>query len=70
MSKLAPTAYKPEARSAHWDKFIMEALPDREIRDFFQRFMGYALQGGQEAKAFGIVTGMRLRPSTTTTGFL
>ena len=57
ITKLAPTAYKPEARCAHWDKFIMEALPDREIRDFFQRLMGYALQGGQEAKAFGIVTG-------------
>jgi putative DNA primase/helicase len=57
ITKVAPTPYEPGARCERWERFLEEVLPDPEVRAFFQRLMGYALQGGQAEKAFGIVHG-------------
>lgn len=57
LSKVAPTDYVPGARCEVFERFLARVLPDPEVRDYFQRLMGYALQGGQEAKCFALVVG-------------
>ncbi len=57
ITKMAPTDYDPGARCEHWERFLEEVLPDVEVRRFFQRLMGYTLQGRQDEKVFAIVHG-------------
>jgi putative DNA primase/helicase len=57
ITKLAPTEYHAGARCPLWERFLGEVLPDASVRAAFQRFVGYALAGGQGAKAFAIVIG-------------
>lgn len=42
---LAPVAYDPHALCPTWDNFIAWALPDDDVRSWFQRFIGYCLTG-------------------------
>ena len=57
ITKIAPASYLPDARRERWDRFLEEVLPNEELRRFFQVAMGYAMQGGQEAKVFFVVHG-------------
>ena len=57
LSKIAPTDHEPGARCPVWESFLERVLPDPDVRACFQRLMGYGLQGGQEAKCFGVVVG-------------
>ena len=57
ITKISPASYRREAGCARWDRFLVEVLPDDELRRFFQKVMGYSMQGGQEAKAFVVVYG-------------
>ena len=44
-TKLAPTRYVADAEAPRFMRFLEEALPDPELRDFLQRLCGYALTG-------------------------
>lgn len=44
-TKLAPTRYVAGAEAPRFMRFLAEALPDPELRDFLQRLCGYALTG-------------------------
>ena len=44
-TKLAPTRYVAGAEAPRFMRFLEEALPDPELRDFLQRLCGYALTG-------------------------
>ncbi len=58
-TKIASVPYVPEARCDRWKRALEKSLPDPEMRAFFQRVMGYALQGGQEEKRFVLIHGPR-----------
>lgn len=44
-TKLAPVTYDPFARAPLFMQTLDQALPDVEVREFFQRCIGYALTG-------------------------
>jgi putative DNA primase/helicase len=55
ITKLAPVAYDPDARSDLWQRFLNEATgADRELQEFLQRAVGYSLTGdvGEEKLFF------------------
>ena len=43
--KLASTEYSPDAHAPLFERTLEQALPDPEVRAFFQRAIGYALTG-------------------------
>nr|WP_278502887.1 phage/plasmid primase, P4 family [Brucella intermedia] len=45
ISKLAPFDWSPSAAAQEFDSFLKRVQPDREIREFLQRFCGYCLLG-------------------------
>jgi putative DNA primase/helicase len=46
LTKLSPVAYRREARSDAWDRFVMRIMnEDRELVEFVQRAAGYSLTG-------------------------
>lgn len=45
ITKRSPVAWDEDARAPSWEAFLAEAQPERAIRDFLQRLMGYCLTG-------------------------
>jgi putative DNA primase/helicase len=45
LTKLAPVNFDPAATCSVWEKFLLEVLPDPELRRFVQRGVGYSLSG-------------------------
>jgi len=43
VTKLVPVAYDPEARAPMWDAFLQRIQPDKEMRDFLQRWFGLSM---------------------------
>ncbi|MCI0371377.1 MAG: phage/plasmid primase, P4 family, partial [candidate division NC10 bacterium] len=68
VTRVTAAAYRPGAQCPLWDAFLLEVLPDPEVRAFFRRLMGYALLGRQRAKAFAIVYGEHDGGKTTALG--
>jgi putative DNA primase/helicase len=44
-AKISPVVYDPNAKCPLWEKFMAEAVPNENIRNFLQRFAGYTLTG-------------------------
>ena len=44
-TKIAHVEYDPEAKAPLWDKFLEDILPDKDVRDFLKRAVGYSLTG-------------------------
>jgi putative DNA primase/helicase len=49
--------YDPDARAHQWEKFLEQALPDKEMRDYVQRCLGYTLLGNPSERAMFVVYG-------------
>lgn len=45
ITKLAPVDFDVTAQAPRWERFLEEALPDAAVREYVQRFIGYALTG-------------------------
>ncbi|WP_092800257.1 DNA primase family protein [Rhodococcus globerulus] len=45
ITKVTRAAYRPEARSVVWERFLESSLPDSGVRKFLQFYAGYALSG-------------------------
>jgi len=45
LTRLAPVAFDPEARSEEWERVLAHALPDDALRAYFARVAGYSLGG-------------------------
>ena len=45
VTKLAPVTFDPAAEAPVWEAFFRSSLPDQDVREFMQRFIGYALTG-------------------------
>src|SRR5258706_5993433 len=58
ITKVAPRAFDPDARSAVWEQFLADVfLGDAEMIDFMQRTIGYTLTGSTQEHAFYIAWG-------------
>lgn len=65
ITKLAPVAYDPEARSDLWEKYLDDALDGDELRAFVQRAAGYSITGDtSEEKAFLVISPTRCGKGT------
>jgi putative DNA primase/helicase len=59
ITKVAPVEYDKDARCPHFDVAVKRFLPIEPVRDFVQRFHGYALTGmvGEQCFVFSYGTG-------------
>ncbi len=64
ITKLAPVSYDPDATSELWESVITHALPDEEVRLFFQELVGYTLTGCTGEDIFALIHG----PTRTSKG--
>lgn len=62
-----PNEYNPTARSAEFEQFLVEVLPDPEVREFLQVVVGYSITGStREEKMFYLHGPSRSGKSTLT----
>lgn len=45
ITKILPVPYSPDAKHPLWDRFLLEAIPDEEVRQYIQRVAGYTVSG-------------------------
>jgi len=57
ITKVTTAAYRPDARSDLWTGFLERILPDADVRDYLQRFLGVALLGRVVEQVFTIALG-------------
>ncbi len=65
LTKVAGCAYDPTARSAVFDTFLTDVLPDPAVRAFLARVFGHALLGQVVEHVLPICTGTGLNGKTT-----
>jgi putative DNA primase/helicase len=64
ITKLAPVHYDGDAHSDLWDSVLTHALPNEEVRTFFQKVAGYTLTGRTGEDIFVLIHG----PTRTSKG--
>ena len=64
ITKLAPVEYDPDARSELWERVLAHALPDENVRTFFQKLVGYTITGRTGEDIFALIHG----PTRTSKG--
>jgi len=57
ITKVTRGAYRRGAVSEDWQRFLKQVLPDSEVRDYFQRFIGLSLLGKVREHVFAVATG-------------
>jgi putative DNA primase/helicase len=57
ITKVTRAAYNPDAKSELWEQFLERVLPDAEVRQFLQRYVGYGLSGRVSEHVLAIWTG-------------
>jgi len=57
ITKLADVDHEPDALCPEFDRFIARVLPDAAVRDFVQRYIGYAMTGLTGEQVFCIFHG-------------
>jgi putative DNA primase/helicase len=57
ITKLAPVDYDSAAESELWDRVLDRALPNEEVRLFFQKLAGYTLTGSTGEDIFTLIHG-------------
>lgn len=67
ITKCSPAEYDPDCESEVWNDFLIQAVPDSELRDFLQLAAGYSLTGSIEEHKFFYIYG---RPATGKSTFL
>jgi P4 family phage/plasmid primase-like protien len=65
VTKLCPVEYHVDAKCPAFRKFGATILPDRGLRDFTQRFLGYALTGDVREDALALFYGEGANGKTT-----
>ncbi len=56
-TKLAPVDFSPTATAPKWDKFLLQVLPDADLRAFVQRAVGYSLTGSTAEQVLFLLHG-------------
>lgn len=57
ITKIAGASYDPAAKCPEWDKFLLRVQPEKDMRDFLARLMGYCLTGHIHEQAYFIFQG-------------
>ncbi len=57
ITKVCGTGYDPSATAPEWERFLAEALPDPEVREFLRRLIGLSLVGKVIEHVLPILTG-------------
>lgn len=65
ITKLAPVVYDRAATAPTWDAFLARVLPDPEVREFVQRFLGYALTGDVSEQVIAFAYGIGANGKST-----
>lgn len=67
ITKLAPVAYHPKARSDRWDSFLQRITgKDAELASFLQRLAGYTITGSTDEEILAFPHGPGATGKTTT----
>jgi putative DNA primase/helicase len=61
ITKITTGGYDPNTDMTHWQNFLDDVLPDKEIQAFLQRYAGLALIGAQREHVMVIATNKRGR---------
>jgi len=56
-TKLAPVHYDPNATAPTWGRFMVDVLPDADLREFVARALGYSLTGNVTEQKMFIANG-------------
>jgi putative DNA primase/helicase len=57
LTTIAPCGYDPEAECPTWDKFLAQVQPDKEIRAYLQRAVGYSITGDMREEVYFFLYG-------------
>lgn len=57
LTKMSKVRYDPKARCPRWEAFLEQVLPDKGVRDYLQRFIGYCLTGEVSERQFLLLYG-------------
>ena len=57
LTKMSRVRFDPKAKCPRWDQFLQQVLPDKEVRDYLQRFVGYCLTGEVSERQFLLLYG-------------
>lgn len=57
LTRVARASYHPDAHAPQWLAFLEEVLPDEEVREFIQRYVGVSLFGEVKEHALVILLG-------------
>lgn len=57
LTRKVNAAYDPQASRGRWDKFMLEVLPDQDVRDYLQRACGYMLLGQMTERVMFLLQG-------------
>lgn len=49
--------FDPQAKAPRWERFMEEVLPDKQMRDYVQRALGYTMTGSADNRAMFVVHG-------------
>lgn len=52
LTQVIPVSYDPFADCPQWERFMEGIQPDKDVRDFLQRYLGYSLTGITEDEIF------------------
>ena len=55
---LSPITYEADAKAPEWERFLSEVIPDPEVRDWTQRYLGYAITGLVTEQVFAFWVGV------------
>lgn len=57
MTKVAGVSYDPDAVAPQAEKFLVDVLPDAELREYVLQALGYSLTGDNDQRAFMMLHG-------------
>lgn len=57
ITMLAPVDYDPTAEAPQWEAFLARVLPDVQVRNWVQRYLGYALTGDVREQCLSFFVG-------------
>lgn len=58
LTQIADVVYNPAAKAPLWEQFLAEVLPDPEVREFLQTYVGYCLSGSVKERLIVVFYGL------------
>ena len=57
LTRACPVVFDAKAQCPEWQKFLERVLPDRDVREYVQRFAGYSLTGSTAEQSLAFLYG-------------